>query len=650
MRKRTANVFGAAFVTIGLVAMAAPTAQAAEGVVRDAASPAAVAGKYLVALKDAPAGKVRAPALRTRADGLSGKFGGSVGYVYDQVFGGYSAQMTAAQARRLAADPSVAYVQQVQTRTVADTQPNPPNWGDDRIDQRDLPLNKSFSYPANAGQGATVYVLDTGINANHQDFSGRVKQGIDYVDGDSNPADCQGHGTHVAGSAVGTTYGVAKKANVVAVRILDCQGNGQDDDILAGMNWIKSNAVKPAVVNYSVGCRSRCTSDALDNAVKAIIASGVQFVQAAGNNNDDACYYSPQRVPAAITVGNSTISDARYTGTGPSSYGSCLDIWAPGTNIISASYSSNTGTATMTGTSMASPHVAGAAALYLGSNPSATPQQVRDALVNNGSTGKLTGINSGSPNVLLYTAFIGGDTPTGPSVTNPGNQSTAVGGTANLQLQASGGTSPYTWSASGLPAGLSLDSATGKITGSPTTQNSYNVTVTATDAAGKTGQATFTWTIGGTGGCTAAQVVGNSGFENGSTPWSANAYVIGSWAQQAAHGGSRYAWLGGQGAPHTDYASQSVTIPSGCATVTLRFWLHIDTAETENVAYDKLTVTLGSTTLATYSNLNKAGGYVEKVFDVKQFAGQTATLKFNGVEDQNLQTSFVVDDVTLSVS
>ncbi|MEV6521189.1 S8 family serine peptidase [Longispora sp. NPDC051575] len=650
MRNRTAGVLVAASVTIGFVAVAGPAAQAAEGVIRNAGAPTAVSGKYIVALKDAPAGVAAAAAVRSRADGLTGKFGGSVGYVYDQVLGGFSARMTESQARRLAADPSVAYVEQVQTMGIADTQNNPPNWGDDRIDQRDLPLSKSYTYPSNPGQGVTVYVLDTGLNPNHSEFTGRVKQGYDFIDNDSNPADCHGHGTHVAGTAVGTTYGVAKKANIVSVRILNCQGNGEDDQILAGMNWIKNNAVKPAVANYSVGCGSRCSSDSLDNAVKALIASGVQFVQAAGNNNDDSCYFSPQKVPAAITVGNSTSADARYTGTGQSNYGSCLDIWAPGTNIISASYSSNTGTATMTGTSMASPHTAGAVALYLGANPNATPQQVRDALVNNGSTGKLTGINSGSPNVLLYTAFIGGGTPTDPSVTNPGNQSTAVGGTANLQLQASGGTSPYTWSASGLPAGLSIGSSTGKITGSPTTQGSNNVTVTVTDSANKTGNASFTWTIGGSGGCTATQVVGNTGFESGSTPWTANANVIGSWSQQAAHGGSRYAWLGGQGGSHTDYASQSVTIPSGCATVTLRFWLHIDTAETENVAYDKLTVTLGSTTVATYSNLNKAAGYAEKVFDVKQFAGQTVTLKFNGVEDSNLQTSFVVDDVTISAS
>ena len=174
---------------------------------------------------------------------------------------------------------------------------------------------------------------------------------------------------------------------MVAVRVLNCQGSGTNDDLIAGINWVRANAQKPAVVNYSIGCQSRCTSQAMDSAVSNLISSGVQFVQAAGNSSDDACYYSPQGVAAAVTVGNTTSSDARNSS---SNYGSCLDIFAPGTSIVSASYSSNTGSATMTGTSMASPHTAGAAAVYLGLNPSATPAQVRDALVNNATTGKVT--------------------------------------------------------------------------------------------------------------------------------------------------------------------------------------------------------------------------------------------------------------------
>jgi hypothetical protein len=301
---------------------------------------------------------------------------------------------------------------------------------------------------------------------------------------------------------------------------------------------------------------------------------------------------------------------------------------------------------------MASPHVTGSVALYLGQNPTATPAEVRNALVNNGTTGKITSPGSGSPNVLLYTGFIGGGTPGNPSVTNPGNQSTAVGQAVDLQLQATGGTTPYTWSASGLPAGLTLAASTGRITGSPTTAGTSNVTVTVTDSANKTASAQFTWTVtSGGGGCTPAQVVGNSGFESGSTPWTANANVIGNWtAYYPAHGGSRSAWLGGQGATHTDYAQQTVTIPAGCTSVTLRFWLLVDTDEWESTVYDRMTVTMGSTTVASYSNLNPSASYVERVFNVAQFAGQSVTLKFSGTEDSNLQTSWLVDDVTITAS
>ncbi|GIF67993.1 hypothetical protein Ais01nite_60280 [Asanoa ishikariensis] len=612
---------------------------------RYADSPNAVAGRYIVVLKDTAAD------VGGRARDLSARFGGQTRHLYTAGFRGFATAMSEQQALKLAADPAVASVEAVQRIGVLDTQNNPPNWGDDRIDQASLPLNQAYTYPANPGQGATVYVLDTGLNASHVDFTGRVKQGTDMVDSDSNPADCHGHGTHVAGTAVGTSYGVAKKASVVAVRVLNCQGSGTNDDLIAGINWVRTNAQKPAVVNYSIGCQSRCSSQAMDSAVSSLISSGVQFVQAAGNSSDDACYYSPQAVAAAVTVGNTASSDARNSS---SNYGTCLDIFAPGTSIVSASYSSNTGSATMTGTSMASPHTAGAAAVYLGLNPSATPAQVRDALVNNATTGKVTSPGTGSPNRLLYTGFMnGGTNPNNPSVTNPGNQSTAVGASVNLQLQASGGTTPYTWSASGLPAGLSIGSSTGLITGSPTTAGTSNVTVTVRDNAARTATATFTWTVtSGGGGCTPAQVVGNSSLESGTTPWSSNSGVIGAWSSYGYPGrtGTRSAWLGGQGQSHTDYISQSVTIPASCTSAVLRYWTRITTAENDGQVWDRLTVTLGSTTVASATNLNAYSSYVEKVVDVSQFRGQTVTLRFNGVEDQSLQTSFVIDDVTLSVS
>jgi Putative Ig domain/Subtilase family len=303
---------------------------------------------------------------------------------------------------------------------------------------------------------------------------------------------------------------------------------------------------------------------------------------------------------------------------------------------------------------MASPHTTGSAAVYLGLNPSATPAQVRDALVNNASTGKVTSPGTGSPNRLLYTGFMnGGTNPNNPSVTNPGNQSTAVGQAVSVQMRASGGTTPYTWSASGLPAGLSISSSTGLITGSPTTAGTSNVTVTVTDAASKTGTASFTWTVTtGGGGCTAVQVVANSSMENGTTPWSANSGVIGAWSSYGypGHTGTRSAWLGGQGQTHTDYVSQSVTIPAACTSAVLRYWVRISTAENDGQVWDRLTVTMGSTTVASATNLDANTAYAQKTVDVSQFRGQTVTLRFNGVEDQSLQTSFVIDDVTVNAS
>ncbi len=479
-------------------AEAAPATPAAQPRIVGAASADAVKGEYIVVFKDQSQTMAES---RTTSANLAGRHGGTIEHRFGRTFDGYSAKMSKSQAERVAADPKVAYVKQAQKYVALDTQTNPPNWGDDRIDQNDLPLNQSYTYPANAGQGVHVYVLDTGLNVNHVDFTGRVGAGRDEVDGDNTPQDCHGHGTHVAGTAVGTTYGVAKKATVHSVRVLNCLGSGTDADILAGVEWVRTNAIKPAVVNYSIGCQSRCTDVTMDNAVKNLIASGVSWVQAAGNSNDDACFYSPQNVPEAVTVNNMTISDAKASS---SSYGPCTDIWAPGSNIISASNTSNTGTKTMTGTSMASPHTAGAAALYLGANPNATPAQVQSALVTNSISNTLTGVPANTPNKLLNISFLNGGQPGTVTVTNPGNQSSTVGTAVNRTNSASGGTSPYTWSASGLPAGLSISASTGTISGTPTTAGTSNVTITATDSSSpaKTGTASFTWTVNPVGTCT----------------------------------------------------------------------------------------------------------------------------------------------------
>ncbi|MFI9243515.1 M4 family metallopeptidase [Streptomyces sp. NPDC053086] len=274
------------------------------------------------------------------------------------------------------------------------------------------------------------------------------------------------------------------------------------------------------------------------------------------------------------------------------------------------------------------------------------------------AAGDLYGTNStqyaGVGNAFAGIAVGGHINPpsSGVTVTNPGSQSATVGTAVNLQIQASstnGGA--LTYSASGLPSGLSINGTTGLISGTPTTAGTYNTTVTVTDSTGATGTATFSWTVSTTGGgCTSKQLLSNPGFESGSTGWSATSGVITTDSGEAAHSGSYKAWLDGYGSTHTDTLSQSVTIPAGCK-ASLTFYLHIDTAETSSsVQYDKLTVTAGSTTLATYSNLNKAAGYSQKTFDLSSLAGSTVTLKFNGVEDSSLQTSFVVDDTALTTS
>ncbi|WP_112266912.1 S8 family peptidase [Lentzea terrae] len=487
MRQRTLRTLGvAAIAAVGTV-FALPQAAAAqpEGPIVAESAPNAVQDSYIVVLKDT----MTRSEVGGRAGDLAGRYGGKIGFTYRAAFKGFSATLSKQQAKRLAADPAVLYVEQDRTVQVLTDQLNPPSWGLDRVDQADLPLNSKYSYSTDASN-VTAYVIDTGINYDHADFGGRATFGFDAFTDGRNGKDCQGHGTHVAGTVGGATYGVAKNVKLKAVRVLNCSGGGSVATEAAGVDWVTANAVLPAVANMSLytGTRNE-PSRVLDDAVGASIRAGVSYVVAAGNFNDDSCQYSPQRVRETINVMASARTDARASF---SSYGTCSDLFAPGQDIVSASYSNNTGTATMSGTSMASPHVAGAAALYLADNPAKTPAEVHAAILAGATPNKVTNPGANSANLLLRTNS--GGVP-GVSVTNPGAQTTALNGSVSLQLSASGGTAPYTWSATGLPTGLSISSS-GLISGTASVAGTYNVTATAAASAGGSGSASFTWTVG----------------------------------------------------------------------------------------------------------------------------------------------------------
>ncbi|WP_083672808.1 S8 family peptidase [Micromonospora sp. CB01531] len=651
------GVTALAMITVATPALAAEPS----GVIRNAGGATAVADSYLVVLKDSV---VAATGVGDTAQRLTARHGGSVARTWTAALRGFEIRVGAPAAARIAADSAVAYVEQNHVISIAGTQTNPPSWGLDRIDQRNLPLNSSYTYP-NTATNVRAYIIDTGIRTTHSDFGGRASWGTNTVD--SNNTDCNGHGTHVAGTVGGSSYGVAKGVQLIAVKVLNCAGSGTTAGVVSGVNWVTQNAVKPAVANMSLGGGVDTT---LDTAVRNSINAGITYGLAAGNDNGaNACNTSPARVTEAITVGSTTSTDARSSF---SNIGTCLDIFAPGSSITSAWNTSDTASNTISGTSMATPHVVGAAALVASANPSWTPQQVRDYLVNNATSGVVTNPGTGSPNKLLYVV---NGTPTNDfSVSvSPTSGSTAPGGSLTATVSTattSGSAQSVSLSASGLPTGASASfnpatvtsggSSTLTITTSTSTPaGSYPVTISGTAASG-TKTATYTLTVGSGGGCTGAgQKLGNPGFESGNTVWAASSGVIGQYGAsgQPTHGGTWNAWLDGYGTTHTDTLSQAVSLPAGCSSYNFSFWLHIDSAEsTTTTAYDTLRVqVLNSSgtvlaTLATYSNLNKATGYSQKSFSLAAYAGQTVTLKFTGSEDISLQTSFVIDDTAVNVS
>jgi subtilisin family serine protease len=395
-----------AALTVGVFGAGVASAAPAQGDIRGAGAAGAIKDSYIVVFKDSSAEARRVP---TAATEMAARYGGSVHRFFGTAVPGFTVRASEAKARQLAANPAVAYVEQDRQVHIAGTQTSPPSWGLDRLDQQALPLSKSYTYPSTAAN-VTAYVIDTGVRLSHTDLAGRVRSGYDFVDTDTDASDCQGHGTHVAGTIAGTSHGVAKAAKIVAVRVLDCTGSGTYSAIIAGVDWVTKNAVKPAVANMSLG---GSTSAALDTAVRTSIASGVTYAVAAGNDNVDACTKSPAHTTEAITVAATDPADTRASF---SNYGTCVDIFAPGVNIVSAANSGDTGTATMSGTSMATPHVAGAAALVLAATPTATPAQVAATLTSTATTGKVAAAGTGTPTLLLHT---GTPAPTTPPATTP---------------------------------------------------------------------------------------------------------------------------------------------------------------------------------------------------------------------------------------
>jgi subtilisin family serine protease len=483
-RRFQLGLAAAATVTLASFGSVAHAA-APEGQILSTGGPTAIAGSYIVVLKDASVTREQVPA---QAADLARQFGGQVGLTYRTALRGFAVSMPEAAAKKLAAHPSVKFVEQNHSVSIQGTQTPTPSWGLDRIDQQNLPLNNSYTYP-NTGSGVRAYILDTGIRISHSDFGGRASHGYDFVDNDADASDCHGHGTHVAGTVGGTAYGVAKGSSLVGVRVLNCAGSGSFAGIVAGVDWVTANAVKPAVANMSLGGSG--TNAALETAVTNSINSGVVYALAAGNSNSNACNFTPARTPAAITVGATESNDARAS---YSNFGTCLDIFAPGSGITSAWYTNDTATNTISGTSMASPHVAGGAALILSANPGFTAQQVRDKLVADSTPGKVTSPGTGSPNQLLFVNVTGGpgnQPPTASFTHNCGSGSLSCTFNGSGSSDPDGTIASYAWNFG--------DGTTG--TGATVSHTfpaggTYTVTLTVTDNGGASGSASQQVAVG----------------------------------------------------------------------------------------------------------------------------------------------------------
>jgi serine protease len=464
---------------------------------------ATIPNQYIVQLKkpaiDSP---MAGFSVAQQAAQLAAAHGGRVLHVYEHALRGFAVRMPDAAAPLLRANPLVLSVNpDVRMHAIA-TQTGA-TWGLDRSDQRALPLSGAYSYPDAAGQGVHVYVIDTGINPNHAEFTGRVGASRNFVRplillGTADPADwddCNGHGTHVSSTSVGTTWGVAKKATIHAVRVLDCQGSGAGADILAGINWVIANHQSPAVANLSLGTLNGRSTDQ-ETAVRNLVNANVAVAVAAGNDNANACNTSPAAEPAVLTVGATTSTDARASF---SNYGTCLDLFAPGNSIVAANYANNTGSTSMSGTSMASPHVAGALALARGGNGSLSSAQAQSALVADTTPNVVGNPGTGSPNKLLYVANSGSPPPADAAPTAAFTFSCT--GLA-CSFDGSSSTDDHGIAAYGWTFGDSTSGTGATVDHSYAAAGTYGVTLTVTDTAGQGDTETRSVTVT-TGGSTA---------------------------------------------------------------------------------------------------------------------------------------------------